>query len=336
MNFNRSDERDPKSAIKVTKIPVVFSRLSKDLIGIKAKANLTVDPVIAGIENIKWSDLHKQYTIPATIQSYNLALSRLPQDIPNLQIEIEPIPPFILDSIIEERMLEVHASLQDPSTMTDIEYKWSEFVDSEIYRSLTPTQRNGVLFGLERGGKVLFGDENGIGTIGEVLALIECYKEEWPVLVICPNILRETWKYEIKNWLGLDDDEIYILDSKAATKDTFKQTGVKRKKDVKPTMRMSYKKRVERRLNEEGYKSSDSEEDEDENEKEEVCENGDKSDQEGSNVKFYIASHEHAARRRKEIRNKKFKIVLCAESHYLKSWTVSRIYQSIAFYSFFF
>ncbi|KAI9354499.1 hypothetical protein BD770DRAFT_445148 [Pilaira anomala] len=72
---------------------------------------------------------------------------------------------------------------------------------SDLYQLLTPTQRNNVLFGLER-------------------------DEEWPVLVICPNILRETWKYEIKNWLGLDDDEIYILNSKAATKDTFKQTGV--------------------------------------------------------------------------------------------------------------
>ncbi|KAG2234331.1 hypothetical protein INT48_000781 [Thamnidium elegans] len=284
----QSELRESRSAIPQTKIPVAFSILSKQLIGIKTEANLTLEPVFAGIENVKWSDEHDQWTIPATVPMYNLAISSLPTEIPNLQLEIETIPPAILDSIIEMSLLEANARMQDPSEMTEIEFRWSEFVESKMYRLLTPAQRNGVLFGLERCGRVLFGNENGVGTIGQVLALTQVYQDEWPVLVTCPNILCHTWKHEIKKWLGLSDNEICILDPKIPAREMFKQETVKkRKKHARTKFRQ----------------------------KDDI--------DHVSNIKFYITTHQNASKRRRELRVKDFKIVVCTDSHYLNTLTTS-------------
>ncbi|GAA5811103.1 hypothetical protein MFLAVUS_004532 [Mucor flavus] len=315
--FNTQMElRESQSAIPKTKIPVAFSILSKQLIGIKTNANLTLEPVFAGIENIKWSDEHGQWTIPATVPMYNLAISALPTEIPNLQLEIETIPPAILDSIIEMSLLESNARMHDPDEMTEIEFQWSEFVGSNIFRLLTPVQQKGVSFGLERCGRVLFGNENGVGSIGQVLALTQVYKDEWPVLVTCPNILRHTWKHEIKKWLGISDDEICIMDPKEPARDAFKESPVKRKKPARRPKFRAYKKRVERRLNEDDYESS-SESDEDEDVK--VKQEDDV--EHVSNIKFYITSHQHATKRRREIKIKNFQTIVCSDSHHWKTMT---------------
>lgn len=313
--------RDSQSAIPKTKIPVAFSILSKQLIGIKTNANLTLEPVFAGIENIKWSEEHDQWTIPATFQIYSSALAALPTEIPNLQLEIETLPTAILDSIIEMSLLESTARLQNPDEVTEIELRWSDFVESSMFRLLTPVQRNGVLFGLERCGRVLFGNENGVGSIGQVLALTQVYRDEWPVLVTCPTILCNTWKHEIKKWLGLSDDEICILDPKTSGRDIFKEIQMKRKKPARrPKFRASYKKRVERRLNEDNYESS-SESDDGEDEDVKVKREDDV--EHVSNIKFYITSHQHAAKRRREIKIEDFRTIVCSDSHHWKTMTVS-------------
>ena len=51
-------------------------------------------------------------------------------------------------------------------------------------------QREGVKFGLRHGGRVLIGDEMGLGKTVQACALVKCYQEEWPVLVVTPSSLR--------------------------------------------------------------------------------------------------------------------------------------------------
>ena len=43
-----------------------------------------------------------------------------------------------------------------------------------------PFQREGVRFGLARGGRVLIGDQMGLGKTVQALALMACYRDEWP------------------------------------------------------------------------------------------------------------------------------------------------------------
>jgi SWI/SNF-related matrix-associated actin-dependent regulator 1 of chromatin subfamily A len=55
---------------------------------------------------------------------------------------------------------------------------------------MRPFQREGVKFGLRAGGRLLLGDEMGLGKTVQACALAQCYRNEWPVLVVTPSSLR--------------------------------------------------------------------------------------------------------------------------------------------------
>ncbi|KAI7863744.1 uncharacterized protein EV154DRAFT_194688 [Mucor mucedo] len=309
INKFRASQKDKETSLTKTKVRVAFSVISKDLIGIKAEQNLTLDPVIANIEHIEWSAKYGQWTIPASVPMYNLALSSLPTDTPNLLIDIDPIPTALLDSIIQRTLSAQNAGQRDLSDLSYMESKWTEFVGSETWTKMgSSIQRNAVRVGIERNCRILFGNENGIGSVQQALALTKVYEEEWPVMVACPGILCQTWKREVMSFLDLDEEEVCIMDPKLPKSEAFKQTTTMKRKRKEPSVRMSYAKKMQQRL--EGAYESDSEEEEEEDEYTTT-----------NNVKFYIASHEHTAKRRNEIRAQKFNIMLCADSHYLKSWT---------------
>ncbi|KAJ1485867.1 P-loop containing nucleoside triphosphate hydrolase protein [Baffinella frigidus] len=64
-----------------------------------------------------------------------------------------------------------------------------------------PFQKEGVKFGLARGGRVLIGDEMGLGKTLQAIAVAATYIEEWPLLVVCPSSMRGMWEQEILKWL---------------------------------------------------------------------------------------------------------------------------------------
>ncbi|GFR52842.1 hypothetical protein Agub_g15469, partial [Astrephomene gubernaculifera] len=67
--------------------------------------------------------------------------------------------------------------------------------------ALMPFQRQGVEFGLARGGRCLIADEMGVGKTVQAIALASCYEEEWPLLCIVPASLRLVWAEELEKWL---------------------------------------------------------------------------------------------------------------------------------------
>lgn len=45
------------------------------------------------------------------------------------------------------------------------------------------------MFGIKRFGRFLLGDEMGVGKTIQALAVSWIYKEDWPLLIICPSTL---------------------------------------------------------------------------------------------------------------------------------------------------
>jgi len=64
-----------------------------------------------------------------------------------------------------------------------------------------PFQREGVEFGLARGGRCLLADEMGLGKTLQALTIAAQYPEEWPVLVVAPATLRLAWREQALQWL---------------------------------------------------------------------------------------------------------------------------------------
>jgi SWI/SNF-related matrix-associated actin-dependent regulator of chromatin subfamily A-like protein 1 len=75
---------------------------------------------------------------------------------------------------------------------------------------LMPFQRAGVRFALSRGGRALVGDEMGLGKTAQACALLLCYADEWPALVVVPSSLRDQWADALYGWLRVTEDRMLV------------------------------------------------------------------------------------------------------------------------------
>jgi len=85
--------------------------------------------------------------------------------------------------------------------------------DELLPQGLLPYQSEGVNFGLRHGGRLLIGDEMGLGKTLQSLALSSQFTDDWPVLVVCPSMLRFVWKEQMAQWMEhiCKIDEVQIV-----------------------------------------------------------------------------------------------------------------------------
>ena len=61
---------------------------------------------------------------------------------------------------------------------------------AKLKEKLMGFQREGVLLALKRGGRLLIGDEMGLGKTVQAIAIMACYRDEWPCVIVTPSSLR--------------------------------------------------------------------------------------------------------------------------------------------------
>jgi SWI/SNF-related matrix-associated actin-dependent regulator 1 of chromatin subfamily A len=49
-------------------------------------------------------------------------------------------------------------------------------------------------FGVERKGCVIIADEMGLGKTVQALGIARYFKNEWPLLIICPSSVKYSWR----------------------------------------------------------------------------------------------------------------------------------------------
>ncbi|KRX40303.1 SWI/SNF-related matrix-associated actin-dependent regulator of chromatin subfamily A-like protein 1 [Trichinella murrelli] len=87
-------------------------------------------------------------------------------------------------------------------------------IDSEIKNQLFPFQLEAVKFAISRKGRLLIADEMGLGKTVEALAVASYYRNEWPLLVVCPSSMKYTWVEEIENRLPfVKSNQIVVLNT---------------------------------------------------------------------------------------------------------------------------
>eukprot|EP00929_Paragymnodinium_shiwhaense_P037370 TRINITY_DN19924_c0_g2_i1.p1 TRINITY_DN19924_c0_g2~~TRINITY_DN19924_c0_g2_i1.p1 ORF type:complete len:917 (-),score=199.05 TRINITY_DN19924_c0_g2_i1:119-2812(-) len=74
-------------------------------------------------------------------------------------------------------------------------------------------QKDGIKFGISRGGRCLLGDEMGLGKTLQALSIAAQYSSEWPVLVVVPSTLRLVWRDQALSWLPhlLEPDAVQVI-----------------------------------------------------------------------------------------------------------------------------
>lgn len=81
-----------------------------------------------------------------------------------------------------------------------------------LKKALYPFQKEGVAFIESKNGRVLLGDQMGLGKTAQALAWLQLHKDLRPVIIVCPASLKLNWQKEIHMWMH--DERIAILSGK--------------------------------------------------------------------------------------------------------------------------
>lgn len=98
-------------------------------------------------------------------------------------------------------------SVRDASTRTPSDRPEVSHVHPTLWNCLRRHQREGVIRALELKGRILFGDDMGVGKTLQTIATMQALRA-FPCLVVCPAGLRHLWIDAIETWwpdLALED-----------------------------------------------------------------------------------------------------------------------------------
>ncbi|XP_014287672.1 SWI/SNF-related matrix-associated actin-dependent regulator of chromatin subfamily A-like protein 1 [Halyomorpha halys] len=97
-------------------------------------------------------------------------------------------------------------------------------IEPTLFNSLFPFQKEGIQFGVSKGGRCMIADEMGLGKTIQALGISDFYRDEWPLLVVCPSSMRFQWEEEIRrNLPHVPSYSIYVLTN---SKDEFERAKV--------------------------------------------------------------------------------------------------------------
>lgn len=115
-----------------------------------------------------------------------------------IKVEVEGIPPNILQLI---------NNFKPKATPSDL----TQVMDPDLIQKLFPYQKEGVIFALERNGRILLADEMGLGKSVQALTIARYYKSDWPLLIVCPASVKGAWKKQINTFFPIIH-RIFIVD----------------------------------------------------------------------------------------------------------------------------
>ena len=243
---NRNSVSNPKDKYSFKQSKISFQLIDKDKVEINA--TFFMPPQIISIlkkHKINYNTQTKTYQFPFKI--YPLLYKELDKllhdseykELPEFKvIDLSPIPmlPLEVSTKAEEinyiKYRETITKSNKKSTkeikldFTKDPQKSIDSLSGKFLQALYDFQKDGIKFGIERKGRILLADEMGVGKTVQAIGIALIYKEEWPVLIICPSSLKFVWRDEILKWIpNINDDKINIQIFKSS-KDYFK-CGVK-------------------------------------------------------------------------------------------------------------
>ncbi|KEG09841.1 putative DNA helicase [Trypanosoma grayi] len=150
-----------------------------------------------------WYVEKKAYLYP--MDSYGPLVSALKR-LGKTKVDVEEIPSFFFRCVqaAQEIQLQHECNVEGgASQRPDIE--------DVVYAQLRPFQRKGVDFIISRGGRGMIADDMGLGKTIQALAVAHHYRDEWPVLIVCPLSLVENWAKEFTRFCSIPMGRIAIL-----------------------------------------------------------------------------------------------------------------------------
>lgn len=155
------------------------------------------------------------------IKEYNKVMTMLKDEGLDLEYDIKKIPRFTQKALFDFNYtkLDFYNADIDINNNVIIDYskdKPKKLTDlpKKFYNKLYSFQKEGIQFAIDHNCRLLFADEMGVGKTIQAIALCQLYKEDWPVLVICPGSMKYSWRSEVSKWLGITNEkQIQVINS---------------------------------------------------------------------------------------------------------------------------
>lgn len=102
--------------------------------------------------------------------------------------------------------------LLEYNNIHNVKIDLSERLESDFYNKLYPYQREGIIFGIKRDGKLLIADDMGLGKTIQAIGLAKWFRDDWPLIIICPSSLRYQWKVKILEYSpDINEKDIFVV-----------------------------------------------------------------------------------------------------------------------------
>lgn len=190
LNINKNLSRET--------VAVQTTLITKDRFVVEMPYNQKAIEVFKTINGKRYDPKTRLWNFP--VKEYKTFMEAMKQLHPH--VVVGSLPKIILDTFVPK-----NGSLYpDPDTI-DISR-----VESTLRRNLYPFQEDGIKFGISRGGRCLIADDMGLGKTIQALGIVDYYRSEWPLLIVCPSSMRYQWEEEIHNNLPtVPCHNIYVL-----------------------------------------------------------------------------------------------------------------------------
>ncbi|XP_026672376.1 SWI/SNF-related matrix-associated actin-dependent regulator of chromatin subfamily A-like protein 1 isoform X2 [Ceratina calcarata] len=138
-------------------------------------------------------------TIPSRIydmktKTWNFILKdyeEVMQKVINFQsdVQIDGIPKKVLEIFRQK-------SSSDGIVDTDL-----SDIDPQLVMNLMPFQREGICYGISKGGRCMIADDMGLGKTIQALGIAHYFRKNWPLLIVIPASVRYQWSDTIYKFL---------------------------------------------------------------------------------------------------------------------------------------
>ncbi|XP_034249372.1 SWI/SNF-related matrix-associated actin-dependent regulator of chromatin subfamily A-like protein 1 [Thrips palmi] len=166
--------------------------ISEDRFELNMAYHQTTIDALKKISGREYDSVKKNWNFP--LAQYNNVLATLK----NLNVLVGELSPLVISTFLKRRkypsdidLARIHPSMR--STLMDF-------------------QIESVRYAVSRGGRVLIADDMGLGKTIQALAIADYYRNEWPLLIVCPSSMRFQWVAEIhKHLMHVSPETIFVI-----------------------------------------------------------------------------------------------------------------------------
>ncbi|CAG9765867.1 unnamed protein product [Ceutorhynchus assimilis] len=165
------------------KITTTMILLSSQKFSVKTSAYFPpVFDILKTIPSKNYDPKNRTWNFP--IQDFDTVVSKL--NTLGKQIILEPLPKFVVNC------------LKETSDTCEID---PTKIDELLYQTLLPFQIEGLHFGIQRGGRCLIADDMGLGKTFQALAIMNYYRNDWPLLIVTTASMKNVWEETILKYI---------------------------------------------------------------------------------------------------------------------------------------